>query len=92
MHWLFRVLILFLVYLEQLDGFDILDFCCTVSAGLQVVLKSIIRAMAPLLQIAMLVLFAIFIFAIVGLEFYSGNFHSACFPIGPPERLLLSLH
>lgn len=48
------------------------------SPGLQVVLKSILRAMAPLLQIGLLVLFAIVIFAIVGLEFYSGAFHSAC--------------
>lgn len=46
--------------------------------GLQVVLKSIIRAMAPLLQIGLLVLFAIVIFAIIGLEFYSGAFHAAC--------------
>lgn len=41
-------------------------------------LKSIIRAMAPLAQIALLVLFAIVIFAIIGLEFYSGAFHMAC--------------
>ncbi|XP_035684363.1 voltage-dependent calcium channel type A subunit alpha-1-like isoform X11 [Branchiostoma floridae] len=46
--------------------------------SLQVVLKSIIRAMAPLLQIALLVLFAILIFAIIGLEFYTGIFHLAC--------------
>jgi hypothetical protein len=43
------------------------------------VLKSIIRAMAPLLQVCLLVLFAIVMFAIVGLEFYSGAFHRACF-------------
>ncbi len=41
-------------------------------------LKSIIRAMAPLLQIGLLVLFLIVMFAIVGLEFYSGVFHAAC--------------
>eukprot|EP00058_Branchiostoma_floridae_P005349 XP_002590837.1 hypothetical protein BRAFLDRAFT_90027 [Branchiostoma floridae] len=34
--------------------------------------------MAPLLQIALLVLFAILIFAIIGLEFYTGIFHLAC--------------
>uniref|UniRef100_A0A0N5AJK0 Voltage-dependent calcium channel type A subunit alpha-1 n=1 Tax=Syphacia muris TaxID=451379 RepID=A0A0N5AJK0_9BILA len=44
--------------------------------SLQVVLKSILCAMAPLLQIGLLVLFAIIIFAIIGLEFYSGIFHS----------------
>nr|KAG5712091.1 hypothetical protein BaRGS_020817 [Batillaria attramentaria] len=49
--------------------------------SLQVVLKSIIRAMAPLLQVCLLVLFAIVIFAIIGLEFYVGVFHSACFRI-----------
>ena len=47
--------------------------------GLQIVLKSIFRAMAPLLQIGLLLLFAITIFAIVGLEFYSGGFHMTCF-------------
>jgi len=47
-------------------------------AGLQVVLKSILKAMAPLLQIGLLVLFAIIIFAIIGLEFFNGVFHNAC--------------
>ena len=50
--------------------------------GLQVVLKSILKAMAPLAQIALLVLFAIVIFAIIGLEFFSGAFHYACYRIG----------
>jgi di/tricarboxylate transporter len=44
-----------------------------------VVLKSILKAMAPLFQIALLVLFAIVIFAIIGLELYSGVFHTTCF-------------
>jgi len=47
--------------------------------SLQVVLKSILKAMAPLFQIALLVLFAIIIFAIIGLELYSGVFHTTCF-------------
>ncbi|XP_069354188.1 LOW QUALITY PROTEIN: voltage-dependent calcium channel type A subunit alpha-1 [Maniola hyperantus] len=47
--------------------------------SLQVVLKSIIKAMAPLLQIGLLVLFAIVIFAIIGLEFYSGALHKTCY-------------
>lgn len=50
--------------------------------GLQVVLKSIIKAMAPLLQIGLLVLFAIIIFAIIGLEFYSGALHKTCYRCG----------
>ncbi|CAO1437735.1 unnamed protein product [Diamesa serratosioi] len=49
--------------------------------SLQVVLKSIIKAMAPLLQIGVLVLFAIVIFAIIGLEFYSGALHKSCYSL-----------
>ncbi|KAL5233820.1 hypothetical protein ACI65C_001230 [Semiaphis heraclei] len=49
--------------------------------SLQVVLKSIIKAMAPLLQIGLLVLFAIIIFAIIGLEFYSGALHKTCYKL-----------
>ena len=45
-------------------------------------LKSIIRAMAPLLQVCLLVVFAIVIFAIVGLEFYTGGFKYACYRNG----------
>lgn len=44
-------------------------------------LFSILKAMAPLLQIALLVLFAIIIFAIIGLEFYSGIFHNSCYSL-----------
>lgn len=50
-------------------------------SGLQVVLFSILKAMAPLLQIALLVLFAIIIFAIIGLEFYAGALHNSCYNI-----------
>lgn len=45
------------------------------------VLKSIIKAMKPLLQIGLLVLFAILIFAIIGLEFYSGALHRTCYSL-----------
>ena len=47
--------------------------------GLQVVLKSIMKAMIPLLQIGLLLFFAILMFAIIGLEFYMGKFHTTCF-------------
>lgn len=47
--------------------------------GLQIVLKSIMKAMVPLLQIGLLLFFAILMFAIIGLEFYSGKLHRACF-------------
>ena len=56
-------------------------FVVSTTKGLQVVLKSIIKAMAPLLQIGLLVLFAIVIFAIIGLEFYSGALHKTCYSI-----------
>lgn len=48
-------------------------------AGLQVVMKSIVRAMVPLLQIALLVLFCILIYAIIGLDFLKDKFHYSCF-------------
>nr|CAH0109633.1 unnamed protein product [Daphnia galeata] len=56
--------------------------------SLQVVLKSIIKAMAPLLQIGLLVLFAIVIFAIIGLEFYSGALHKTCYSIEDLNEIL----
>ncbi|KAJ6657374.1 hypothetical protein lerEdw1_002541 [Lerista edwardsae] len=48
-------------------------------SGLQIVLKSIMKAMVPLLQIGLLLFFAILMFAIIGLEFYSGKLHRACY-------------
>ncbi|KAL5275640.1 cac family protein [Megaselia abdita] len=56
--------------------------------SLQVVLKSIIKAMAPLLQIGLLVLFAIVIFAIIGLEFYSGVLHKTCYSLEDPDLIV----
>ncbi|XP_028827231.1 calcium channel, voltage-dependent, P/Q type, alpha 1A subunit, b isoform X6 [Denticeps clupeoides] len=47
--------------------------------SLQVVLKSIMKAMIPLLQIGLLLFVAILMFAIIGLEFYMGKFHKTCF-------------
>lgn len=38
------------------------------------------KAMVPLLQIGLLLFFAILMFAIIGLEFYSGKLHSTCTP------------
>ncbi|KAG9477608.1 hypothetical protein GDO78_012888 [Eleutherodactylus coqui] len=37
------------------------------------------KAMVPLLQIGLLLFFAIVMFAIIGLEFYIGKFHKTCF-------------
>ncbi|XP_077337609.1 voltage-dependent L-type calcium channel subunit alpha-1S isoform X2 [Lithobates pipiens] len=47
--------------------------------SLQVVLNSIIKAMVPLLHIALLVFFMIIIYAIVGLELFSGKMHKTCY-------------
>uniref|UniRef100_A0A8C3IF42 Voltage-dependent L-type calcium channel subunit alpha n=1 Tax=Chrysemys picta bellii TaxID=8478 RepID=A0A8C3IF42_CHRPI len=47
--------------------------------SLQVVLNSIIKAMVPLLHIALLVLFVIIIYAIIGLELFIGKMHKSCF-------------
>lgn len=53
---------------------------CDLFPGLQIVLKSIMKAMVPLLQIGLLLFFAILMFAIIGLEFYSGKLHHTCEP------------
>ena len=47
-------------------------------AGLQVVLNSILKAMVPLFHIALLVIFVIIIYAIIGLELFSGSLHKTC--------------
>uniref|UniRef100_A0A673YCC3 Calcium voltage-gated channel subunit alpha1 E n=1 Tax=Salmo trutta TaxID=8032 RepID=A0A673YCC3_SALTR len=64
--------------------------------SLQIVLKSIMKAMVPLLQIGLLLFFAILMFAIIGLEFYSGKLHNTCLPMPnilagfiPPNRCLV---
>lgn len=40
------------------------------------------KAMVPLLHIALLVLFVIIIYAIIGLELFIGRMHKTCFFIG----------
>ncbi|XP_062867334.1 voltage-dependent N-type calcium channel subunit alpha-1B [Trichomycterus rosablanca] len=54
--------------------------------SLQVVLKSIMKAMVPLLQIGLLLFFAIVMFAIIGVEFYMGKFQTTCYKNGTEER------
>ena len=49
--------------------------------SLQVVMSAIGKAIGPLVNIALLLLFAIIIFAIIGLEFYGGAFSSTCYDI-----------
>ncbi|XP_051167257.1 voltage-dependent calcium channel type A subunit alpha-1 isoform X5 [Leptopilina boulardi] len=78
------------VDLRMLRSFRVLRPLKLVSKipSLQVVLKSIIKAMAPLLQIGLLVLFAIVIFAIIGLEFYSGTLHKTCYSIENIQQII----
>jgi hypothetical protein len=47
--------------------------------GLQVVMSSIGKAIGPLVNIALLLLFAVIIFAIIGLEFYAGALNKTCY-------------
>ncbi|XP_046670137.1 voltage-dependent calcium channel type A subunit alpha-1 isoform X3 [Homalodisca vitripennis] len=78
------------VDLRMLRSFRVLRPLKLVSRipSLQVVLKSIIKAMAPLLQIGLLVLFAIVIFAIIGLEFYSGALHKTCYSLEDLRKII----
>lgn len=65
---------------------------CVRPAGLQVVLNSIIKAMVPLLHIALLVLFVIIIYAIIGLELFMGKMHKTCYYKQPSTCPLLITH
>ncbi|XP_063067120.1 voltage-dependent N-type calcium channel subunit alpha-1B isoform X1 [Engraulis encrasicolus] len=60
--------------------------------SLQVVLKSIMKAMVPLLQIGLLLFFAIVMFAIIGVEFYMGKFHHTCFRNDTGEMQRIAEH
>ena len=44
-------------------------------------MSAIAKAIGPLVNIALLLLFAIIIFAIVGLEFYAGALNKTCYDI-----------
>ncbi|XP_065581494.1 muscle calcium channel subunit alpha-1-like isoform X3 [Artemia franciscana] len=55
--------------------------------SLQIVLNSILKAMIPLLHIALLVLFVIIIYAIIGLELFSGELHRTCFSNSTGEMM-----
>ena len=50
-------------------------------------MSSIAKAIGPLVNIALLLLFAIIIFAIVGLEFYSGALNKTCYDIRNLSKL-----
>ena len=44
-------------------------------------MSSIAKAIGPLVNIALLLLFAIIIFAIIGLEFYAGALNRTCYDL-----------
>ena len=60
-----------------------MDFCCKYlrCAGLQIVMNAILMAIIPLMNIALLVLFVIIIYSIIGLELFMGAFHKTCFDL-----------
>merc|ERR1719394_2196644 len=47
--------------------------------SLQIVMNAILMAIIPLINIALLVLFVIIIYSIIGLELFMGAFHKTCF-------------
>ena len=51
------------------------------SIGLQIVMNAILMAIIPLMNIALLVLFVIIIYSIIGLELFMGAFHKTCFDV-----------
>lgn len=71
-----------------------IDFSYVLSAGLQVVLNSILMAMIPLFHIALLVMFVMIIYAIIGLELFSGILHRVCYNniTGNPETGFIILN
>merc|ERR1719209_2691280 len=49
--------------------------------SLQIVMNAILMAIIPLMNIALLVLFVIIIYSIIGLEPFMGAFHKTCFDV-----------
>eukprot|EP00095_Tigriopus_kingsejongensis_P003088 maker-scaffold210_size256293-snap-gene-1.24 protein:Tk03088 transcript:maker-scaffold210_size256293-snap-gene-1.24-mRNA-1 annotation:"GI14769" len=56
---------------------------------LQVVMSAIGKAIGPLVNIALLLLFAIIIFAIIGLEFYAGALNKTCYDVEDLNRVVM---
>jgi len=55
--------------------------------SLQIVMNAILMAIIPLMNIALLVLFVIIIYSIIGLELFMGAFHKTCFDIYTGEMM-----
>lgn len=56
--------------------------------SLQVVMSSIGKAIGPLVNIALLLLFAVIIFAIIGLEFYGGALNRTCYSLDNLDEMV----
>ena len=80
------------LYINHVNLFFFLLFILFFFSGLQVVMKSIARAMIPLLQILFLISFVIVIYAIVGLELLRGKFHSTCYNSTTGKKLCMLLY
>jgi len=55
--------------------------------SLQIVMNAILMAIIPLINIALLVLFVIIIYSIIGLELFMGAFHKTCFDLQTGEMM-----
>lgn len=58
-------------------------------SGLQVVMNSILKAMLPLLHIALLVFLLVTIYAIMGLELFKCKMHKTCYYTGTSRTVRL---
>ena len=52
-------------------------------------MSAIGKAIGPLVNIALLLLFAIIIFAIIGLEFYAGALNKTCYDLSDLSKFYL---
>lgn len=55
-------------------------------------MSSIAKAIGPLVNIALLLFFAVLIFAIIGLEFYAGALNKTCYSLDNLGKLLQTLN
>ena len=55
-------------------------------------MSSIGKAIGPLVNIALLLLFAVIIFAIIGLEFYAGALNRTCYSLDDLGKTQLAKH
>ena len=54
-------------------------------------MSSIGKAIGPLVNIALLLLFAVIIFAIIGLEFYAGALNKTCYKLDDLGKCLIGI-